>query len=80
MTKRKDVFTVRIVYKNGYTHDFDVYSFSKNGRRCEFEPADPVKRPLDMGTDEIMAIWQIGHKSVLIKEEKEKSATESNNE
>ena len=79
LPKRRDVFTVRIVYKSGYTHDFDVYSFTKNGRRYEYEAADSIKRPLELGADEIAAIWQIGHKSVLIKEEKEKTVPESTN-
>lgn len=79
LPKRRDVFTVRIVYKSGYTHDFDVYSFNEDGRRYVYEAADPVKRPLDIGVNEVAAIWQIGHKSVLIKEEKEKSTTETNN-
>jgi len=79
LPKRRDVFTVRIVYKSGYTHDFDVFSFTKNGRRYEYEPADSVKRPLELGADEIAAIWQIGHKSVLIKEEKEKTVPETTN-
>ena len=79
LPKRRDIFTVRIVYKSGYTHDFDVYSFTKNGRRYEYEAADSVKRPLELGADEIAAIWQIGHKSVLIKEEKEKAVSENTN-
>ena len=79
LPKRRDVFTIRIIYKCGVTHDFDVYSFTKNGRRYEYEAADSVKRPLELGADEIAAIWQIGHKSVLIKEEKEKTASESTN-
>lgn len=68
MAKKRDVFTIRIVYKNGYTHDFDVFNFSKEGRRFSYEAADPVKRPLDIGMDDIAAIWQIGHKSILIKD------------
>lgn len=60
---KRDIFTVRIVYKSGYTHDFDVYNFKKEGRRIEYECADFVKRPLDLGNEEIAAIWQIGHKS-----------------
>ena len=79
LPKRRDVFTIRIIYKCGVTHDFDVYSFTKNGRRYEYEAADSIKRPLELGADEIAAIWQIGHKSVLIKEEKEKTVPESTN-
>ena len=79
LPKRRDVFTIRIIYKCGVTHDFDVYSFTKNGRRYEYEAADSVKRPLELGADEIAAIWQIGHKSVLIKEEKEKAVSENTN-
>jgi hypothetical protein len=73
MANKKDVFTVRIVYKSGYTHDFDVFSFSKEGRRYNMEFADPVKRPIDLGADEIAAIWQVGHKVI-----SEKTSTTGN--
>lgn len=59
---KRPIFTIRIVYKSGYTHDFECYSFELNKREATWEPADPTRRPILLGLDDVAAVWQIGVK------------------
>lgn len=56
----KDIFKVRIVYKSGYTHDFEVYSFTVKGSNYSWESVNPNNKPIVLGADEIAAVYQIG--------------------
>lgn len=56
----REIITIRIVYNSGYTHDFDVYSFRIDGNRYQWEEADQYNRPVKMGADNIVAVWQVG--------------------
>ena len=58
--KFKPVFKIRIVYKSGYTHDFEVYSFTIGGGTYKWESIDINNRPIELGADEIAAVYQIG--------------------
>ena len=58
--KFKDIFKVRIVYKSGYTHDFEVYSFTVKGNNYTWESVNVDNKPIVLGADEIAAIYQIG--------------------
>ena len=57
---KRDIFTVRVVYKSGYTHDFDVYNFTIKNGTYSWEAADDSNKPLLLGVDDIAAIWQLG--------------------
>lgn len=62
-TPKEPVFVVRIVYKSGYTHDFEVTSFSiKNGTSFQWTMTGDTNRPVLIGADEIAAVWQLGVK------------------
>ncbi len=63
--KLTPIFKIRIVYKSGYTHDFEVYEFSMNGGRYEWKHVSDENKPILLGVDEIAAIYQIGVRRVL---------------
>jgi hypothetical protein len=65
MVHLKPIFKVRIVYKSGYTHDFEVYSFSLAGGVYRWESVNDDNKPVELGGTEIAAVWQIGHRKVL---------------
>lgn len=55
------IYTVRIVYKSGYTHDFEVTEFSIKGRgEYEWVAYDDMNKPVKIGPDDIAAVWQVG--------------------
>jgi hypothetical protein len=56
----RDIFTIRIVYKSGYTHDFDVYRFKIRGGTFEWDAVSADNTPLFLGADDVAAVWQIG--------------------
>lgn len=55
------VFTVRIVYKSGYTHDFRCTQFSYKDGTYMWSSVDNDNKPIDMGGSEIAAAWQLGY-------------------
>ena len=56
----REIFKVRVVYKSGYTHDFEVYNFKIKNGTYEWESVDIHNQPIRIGADEIAAIWQVG--------------------
>ena len=56
------VFLVRIVYKSGYTHDFECTDFTISGNKVSWESADEKNRPIKIGFNDIAAVWQVGHR------------------
>jgi len=59
---KRTIFTIRVVYKSGYTHDFDVYSFKVSGGNYQWEHVDDDNKPIILGADEVAALWQVGHR------------------
>lgn len=59
------VFKVRVVYKSGYTHDFECTDFSISGSKVSWEKAYTKNYPLKIGFDDIAAIWIIGQRKRL---------------
>lgn len=55
---------VRLVYENGYTHDFWVKSFEINGIKWTWEAAENDKQPVMLNPSKIVAVWQIGSRNV----------------
>lgn len=62
VTKIVDVFTIRVVYKSGYVHDFQAFYFSyqKYPSLCKWQAVDHSNKPLVVGSEEIESVWQIG--------------------
>lgn len=64
--KRTVIFKVRVVYKSGYTHDFEVTAFeiTKNATggisAIHWNPIADRNKPVYIGLDEIVAVWQVG--------------------
>lgn len=54
------VYKIRIVYKSGYTHDFEVYDFTINRGTYEWKYVSETNKPVLIGVDDIAAIYQIG--------------------
>lgn len=65
MFEKKKVFTVRIIYKNGYVHDFDCFDFRVKGNEYKWTAASAQNIPVLMNVDEIAAVWQVGVRSVI---------------
>ena len=62
MIERVKIFTIRIVYKSGYTHDFDCTKFDKVGGSYSWDGEDAGNRPLILGVDDISAVWVVGER------------------
>ena len=60
--KKTAIFKVRIVYKSGYTHDFECTSFILKNGTYSWNPYDDKNKPVDLGADDIAAVWQIGYR------------------
>ena len=60
MVHLKPIFKIRIVYKSGYTHDFEVYEFKINGGSYRWESVSDDNKPILLGADDIAAVFQIG--------------------
>ena len=56
----REIYKIRIVYKSGYTHDFEVYSFLYKGGDYSWESVDPNNKPILLGADDIAAVYRIG--------------------
>lgn len=59
------VYTVRIVYKSGYTIDFEVKGFEIAGDYSKFRwdwYSGP--KPMMLGADDIAAVYQISQRTV----------------
>jgi hypothetical protein len=54
------VFKLRIVYKNGYTHDFECTDFEISSNQVKWGSASQRNRPIKIGVDDIAAVWQVG--------------------
>jgi hypothetical protein len=60
MIKLVPIFTVRIVYKSGHTHDFECTKFSVNGGRYSWTSVSDHNKPVQIGAEDIAAVWQVG--------------------
>ena len=67
----RDVYTVKIIYKSGATHLFECTKFNYNQsatgqRQVDWSPYSSRNTPLIIGVDDIVAVWQVGHRKVLV--------------
>lgn len=62
------VFKIKIIYKSGATHEFEVTDFSyeeTSGRkRVKWDAYSIENQPLSIGLEEIAAVWQVGVREV----------------
>lgn len=62
------VFKIKIIYKSGATHEFEVTDFSyeetSGGKRVKWDPYSIENQPLSIGLEEIAAVWQVGVREV----------------
>lgn len=59
------VFRVRIVYKSGYTHDFECTDFEISRGQVNWASVSERNRPIKIGLDDIAAVWQVGYRKRL---------------
>lgn len=59
------IFRVRIVYKSGYTHDFECTDFEISNSKVTWQSVSERNRPIKIGVDDIAAVWQIGYRKRL---------------
>lgn len=66
IVRLEPVFKLRVVYKSGYTHDFEATKFKiVPGREAEWTPARHHNKPIHFGIDDVAAVWQLGHRTRL---------------
>jgi hypothetical protein len=61
--KKTVIFKVRIVYKSGYTHDFECTKFTLKNGFYSWESCDDKNKPIELGGAEIAAVWQVGYRT-----------------
>ena len=71
MFKLVTVFTIKVLYKSGASHQFDAYEFSIKNGTYRWHSADDRNTPLELGGSEIAAVWQVGHHKKLVWSKKE---------
>jgi hypothetical protein len=54
------VYTIRIVHKSGYVHEFDAYYFKKTPDGFSWESVSSGNHPTHLDVDSIEAIYQVG--------------------
>lgn len=59
---RRNKFKVRIVYDNGYTHDFWVYNWIQEDGIFKWESIHDHNRPIQLGVSNVISVWQIGYR------------------
>lgn len=62
MLKIEIVYKVRVIYKSGETHIFEVtkFSYDPQAQAYNWVSANPKLRPIQFGANEIAAVWQVG--------------------
>jgi hypothetical protein len=61
--KRTPIFKIRVVYKSGYTHEFEVFKFTyQPGTGYTWTEADEQNKAINIGGSEIAAVWQVGQR------------------
>lgn len=64
MFKRVTVYKVRVVYKSGYTHDFEATRFDVKGGSYSWDNFANDNKPIQLGADDVAAVWQLGYRKV----------------
>jgi hypothetical protein len=68
MLKLIPIYKIRILYKSGYTFDFEAYSFAFTpGSKASWEAVSDENKPIEIGLDSIEAVFQVNVRKVLWK-------------
>jgi len=59
------VFKLRVVFKSGYTMDFEVTRYEVSPHKMTWVAADKNSLPLRLDYDEVAAVWKIGERQRL---------------
>jgi hypothetical protein len=57
------IFKILVVYKSGYTHDFECTNFKITGGRYDWNRYDDNNKPIFLGVDDVAAVWQVGYRT-----------------
>ena len=55
--ENKFIYTVRVVYKSGYQHEFRVYYFRVTATGYTWEYVDDDNNPVFVGIEDVESIW-----------------------
>lgn len=62
--RRVPIFTIRVVYKSGYFHDFEVLRFkmseTSTSKAMDWDAISDSNMPIVIGIDDIAAVYQVG--------------------
>ena len=62
------VFKIKIIYKSGATHEFEVTDFNYEEtsgiKKVNWDSYSMENRPVVIGVNEIAAVWQVGVREV----------------
>lgn len=56
------IFTIKVNYKSGISHTFDVTEFSIEGNSLTWVSVDKQNKPVLLGVENIESVWQVGIK------------------
>jgi hypothetical protein len=59
------VFKLKVIYKSGAEHTFEVYKFTVKDGTYTWWPVSDHNKPIVIGATDIAAVWQVGARHVL---------------
>lgn len=62
--KRREVYKVKVIYKSGATHEFEVYEFKWQHGTFSWHSCSSQNKPLMFGADDVAAVYQTGCRKV----------------
>lgn len=65
LVRRVPIFKLKVVYKSGATHTFEVREFTVKGGSWSWDSYDQTNKPIVFGVDDIAAVWQVGVRHVV---------------
>ena len=54
------IFTIKVNYKSGISHTFDVTKFEFDGSSFTWKHVDDSNKPILLGGTHIESVWQVG--------------------
>ena len=61
------VFKLRVIYKSGYTIDFEVTKYEIGLSTASWTNANDKFRPINLNYEEVASIWKVGERKRLVK-------------
>lgn len=59
------IYKLKVIYKSGAEHTFEVYEFSIKGGTYSWRSVSDHNKPIELGAPEIAAVWQVGYRKVI---------------